>query len=92
MALAIDIELMQGACHFPIIIDYFRIIISVGHFECIITVTHNTFYNSQLVFLEVKWEYCYKYYLVKMVFLCDLPYIDLENVSSLFYKIDTGVS
>ena len=27
------IELMQGACRFPIIIDYSRIIISVGHFE-----------------------------------------------------------
>ena len=35
-------QLAQGAWHFSIIIDNSQIIISVGHFECILTNTHNT--------------------------------------------------
>ena len=53
LALAEPIELIQGACHFPIIIDNSWIIISVGHFECITTDTH-AFYNPQLLFLEFR--------------------------------------
>ena len=49
--LKLSIEVIQEACPFPIIIDNLLEIICVGHFECMITVTHNTFYNSQLVFL-----------------------------------------
>ena len=47
-----NIEVMQEACPFPIIIDNLPEIICVGHFEWMITVTHNTFYNSQLGFLR----------------------------------------
>ena len=45
------IEVMQEACPFPIMINNLPEIICASHFECVITVTHNTLYNSQLVFL-----------------------------------------
>ena len=47
-------EVMQGAT--PIIIDNLRKFICVSHFECMITVAHNTFYNSHVVFLRFKYE------------------------------------
>ena len=47
------IELMQGVCSFPIIIDNFWKIICVGHFECIITVAHNTLiFISRIAFFS----------------------------------------
>ena len=48
------IEVIQGAFYFPVILDNSRIIsnytlcMSDGHFESMITNTHNTFYNSQV--------------------------------------------
>ena len=39
----VAIEVMQEACPFPITIDALPEVICVGHFECMITVTHNTF-------------------------------------------------
>ena len=36
-------------------------IVSVGHFECMITIAHNTFYNSHRVFLRFKYELRNKY-------------------------------
>ena len=64
---------------FPIIIDY-------SHIMSIITITHNTHYNLQLVFLELKWSIATNTSWLKW-FLCDLIYIDLEAVSFLFCKI-----
>ncbi len=37
---------MQGAYQVSITIDNSWIIISVGHFECIITDTHNTYFSK----------------------------------------------
>ena len=54
------IEVMHGACHFPVIFDNSRIIISDSHFECMITDTHNTFYNSKIILLELRNELRYK--------------------------------
>ena len=41
---------MQEVCHFLIIIDNSQIIVGVGHFECIITVTHITWHTRSLFF------------------------------------------
>ena len=37
--------------------NYHQKIICVGHFECMITVTHNTFYNSQLFFSALNMNF-----------------------------------
>ena len=42
---------ITGGMSFP---NNSPIIISVSHFECITTDTHNTFYNPQLLFLEFR--------------------------------------
>ena len=47
---------MQEACPFPIIINSLKIIY-VGHFERMITVTHNIFYNSQLFFSALNMNF-----------------------------------
>ena len=48
----IVLGLIQRACRFPIIIDNSRIIISVGHFECILTNTYNF-----IAFHSIFWNF-----------------------------------
>ena len=60
------------ACHFPVIFDNSRIIISGGgHFECMITDTHNTFYNSKIILIDqVNLHNCYRYLLKHACRIC----------------------
>ena len=71
---------MQGACH---ILDSSRIIISVGHFECIITDTHNALHNLKFFFLSLNMDVTANTY---TVFLYDLTFKGIKVVSCIFLR------
>ena len=77
--------MMQEECPFPIIIDNFWVCVS--HFEWMITVTHNTFYNSQLFFSALNMNFATNVSCLKIVFLPNLTYIGVKALNGSLLKI-----